>query len=128
MLQMAAETQDTECGNGTNRTVSFAGGLLSNTEELLRMGLHTSEVILGYKKAGNKLVDEIMPRLLVSKLKNPRDKTELMRFVKPVLAAKQYGCEDILAPLVAGACLGMINVAGRSSVSPKSVRVVKILG
>ena len=58
-----------ECGDGTNLTVSFAGGLLSNTEELLRMGLHTSEVILGYKKAGDKLVDEILPSLLVSKLK-----------------------------------------------------------
>jgi len=128
MLQMAAETQDSECGDGTNLTVSFAGGLLSNTEDLLRMGLHTSEVILGYKKAGEKLVDEILPSLVVSELKDARDRDELIRVVKPVLAAKQYGCEDILAPLVAEACLGTMNVSGRPFVSPESVRVVKILG
>ena len=47
MLQMAAETQDLECGDETNLTVSFAGGLLSQMEGLLRMGLHCSEIILG---------------------------------------------------------------------------------
>lgn len=128
MLQLAAETQDSECGDGTNLTVSFAGGLLSNTEDLLRMGLHTSEVIIGYKKAGEKLLNDILPSLVTSQIKDPRDKEELTRVVKPVLAAKQYGCEDILGPLVAEACLGTMSFSGKASVQPESVRVVKILG
>lgn len=128
MLQLAAETQDKECGDGTNLTVSFAGGLLSNTEDLLRMGLHTSEIINGYKKAGDKLVKEMLPSLVVGQVNDPRDKDELIRVVKPVISAKQYGCEDILAPLVAEACLGTMSASGKAAVYPDSVRVVKILG
>ena len=128
MLQLAAETQDKECGDGTNLTVSFAGGLLSNTEDLLRMGLHTSEIINGYKKAGEKLIKEMLPSLVVGQLNDPRDKKELIRVVKPVISAKQYGCEDILAPLVAEACLGTMSASGKAAVYPESVRVVKILG
>lgn len=128
MLQLAAETQDKECGDGTNLTVSFAGGLLSNTEDLLRMGLHTSEIINGYKKAGDKLLNDILPSLISSQVKDPRDKAELIRVLKPVLAAKQYGCEDVLAPLVAEACLGTISATGKAAVYPDSVRVAKILG
>lgn len=129
MLCLAAQSQDSECGDGTNLTVSFAGELLSNAEDLLRMGLHTSEIILGYKKAGEKLVNDILPKLVVSRLQDPRDQAELIRVVKPVLAAKQYGFEDVLAPLVAEACLGtMSSSSSKPSVNPDSVRVVKILG
>lgn len=130
MLQLAAETQDSECGDGTNLTVSFAGGLLSNTEDLLRMGLHTSEIIIGYKKAGEKLLNDILPTLVVSDVKDLRNKDELIRVVKPVLAAKQYGCEDILAPLVAEACLGTMSNKNNTTpmVYPDSVRIAKILG
>jgi len=130
MLQLAAESQDSECGDGTNLTVSFAGELLSNTEDLLRMGLHTSEIIIGYKKAGDKLLKEILPSLVISEVRDPRDRDEIVRVVKPVLAAKQYGCEDVLAPLVADACLGTMssNTSEKPAVYPDSVRVVKILG
>eukprot|EP00815_Leptocylindrus_aporus_P000628 CAMPEP_0116064802 /NCGR_PEP_ID=MMETSP0322-20121206/9338_1 /TAXON_ID=163516 /ORGANISM="Leptocylindrus danicus var. apora, Strain B651" /LENGTH=543 /DNA_ID=CAMNT_0003550903 /DNA_START=288 /DNA_END=1915 /DNA_ORIENTATION=- len=131
MLQLAAEMQDTECGDGTNLTVSFAGELLKETEELLRMGLHTSEIVQGYKKAGQKL-QEILPQLIVSQVKDPRSKDELIRICTPVLAAKSshgYSAK-ILAPLVAEACLGTMNP--NSKVAPKvnadGVRVAKILG
>ena len=51
MLELAAEMQEQECGDATNLTVSFAGELLKLCEDLLRMGLHTSEIVMGYKKA-----------------------------------------------------------------------------
>ena len=129
MLQFAATTQDEECGDGTNLTVSFAGELLSHTEELLRSGLHTSEIIAGYKKAGDKLV-ELLPALTTSTIANQQmDQHTLVSVLAPVLAAKQYGSEDILAPLVAQACLGTMPPATKhKSVSPESIRVAKILG
>jgi len=131
MLSLAAKMQDEECGDGTNLTVSFAGGLLNATEELLRSGLHTSEVIAGFKKAGGYL-DKILPTL-VNKTVDVNDVSELVlaEAIKPVLAAKQFGSDVVLAPLIAKACLATASKSdstGKFSVSPDTVRVTKILG
>jgi T-complex protein 1 subunit theta len=132
MLQLAAEAQDFECGDGTNLVVSFAGELLAQTVDLFRMGLHPSDVVSGYSKAGDKLLDDFLPPMaqLVRPLTDGRSKDELVRVVKPVLAAKHLGSEDILAPLVAEACLGTMSssTVGPASFSVESVRVAKILG
>ena len=131
MLQLAAEAQDFECGDGTNLVVSFAGELLAQTEDLFRMGLHPSDVVVGFSKAGDKVIEDFLPPLaeLVTPMVNGRSKDELVRVVKPVLAAKHLGSEDILAPLVAEACLGtMSSGSGQASFSVDSVRVAKILG
>ena len=48
---MAAEAQEREVGDGTNFVVSFAGELLGLAEELIRDGLHPSEIRDGYQKA-----------------------------------------------------------------------------
>lgn len=37
MLVMASQQQEQECGDGTNFILVFAGALLENAEELLRM-------------------------------------------------------------------------------------------
>jgi T-complex protein 1 subunit theta len=130
MLQLAAEAQDFECGDGTNLVVSFAGELLSQTEDLFRMGLHPSDVVAGFTKAGEKLMEDFLPPLaeLITPMADGRVKEELERVVKPVLAAKQLGSEDVLAPLVAEACLGTMSSSGAASFSAESVRVAKILG
>lgn len=129
MLSLGAKMQDEECGDGTNLTVSFAGGLLSATEELLRSGLHTSEVISGYKKAGEKL-EQILPTLSSECIKSEDVSEEtLASTIEPVLAAKHFDCAPILAPLVVQACLATASgSSGRKSVNPDSVRVSKILG
>ena len=44
-----------EIGDSANLTISFAGELLQNAEELIRMGLHPSEIISGYNKAITKV-------------------------------------------------------------------------
>ena len=148
MLQLAAQTQDEECGDGTNLAVSFAGELLTQTTELLRSGLHPSEVVSGYRRAGDLLTAELLPSLVVHTVANAdMDRQALVDAVTPVLAAKQYGAQHILAPLVADACLAVMantdtdleedytddNYANSNSalfkvVNPEAVRVVKILG
>jgi len=129
MLQLAAEAQDFECGDGTNLVVSFAGELLTQTEELFRMGLHPSDVVAGYSKAGEKLLADYLPQLaeLVPAVVDARSQEELLRVVTPVLAAKHLGSEGVLAPLVAAACLGVMSPAS-NSFSVDSIRVAKILG
>ena len=54
---MAAEAQEREVGDGTNFVVSFAGELLGLAEELIRDGLHPSEIRDGYQKALEKCLE-----------------------------------------------------------------------
>ena len=51
LLVMAAQAQESEIGDGTNLVVTFGGELLGMAEELIRDGLHPSEIIEGYEKA-----------------------------------------------------------------------------
>jgi chaperonin GroEL (HSP60 family) len=55
LLVLASRAQQEEIGDGANLVVSFAGELLEKAEELIRMGLHPSEIIMGYNKAINKV-------------------------------------------------------------------------
>jgi len=51
LVVLAAQAQEAEIGDGTNLVISLAGDLLGNAEELVRDGLHPSEILHGYKKA-----------------------------------------------------------------------------
>lgn len=53
LLVMASQQQDAEMGDGTNMVIILAGELLKKAEELLRMGLKTSDITQGYEKAQN---------------------------------------------------------------------------
>ncbi|KAL7234189.1 hypothetical protein ACSBR1_017727 [Camellia fascicularis] len=76
-----------EIGAGANLTVSFAGELLQNAEELIRMRLHPSEIIIGYTKAINKTV-EILDELVEkgSEKMDVRNKDEVIKRMKSVVA------------------------------------------
>lgn len=47
IIVMASEGQEREVGDGTGLVVAFAGELLDQAEKLLRMGLHTAEIVKG---------------------------------------------------------------------------------
>lgn len=53
LLVMASQQQDAEMGDGTNLVIILAGELLKKAEELIRMGLKTSDIVSGYEKAQN---------------------------------------------------------------------------
>jgi T-complex protein 1 subunit theta len=74
LVVLAAQAQEAEIGDGTNlvrarvcavgasalltllpQVISLAGELLSFAEELIRDGLHPSEILEGYKKASVKV-------------------------------------------------------------------------
>eukprot|EP00897_Mesotaenium_endlicherianum_P003475 jgi/Mesen1/3155/ME000184S02226 len=76
LLVMASKAQQEEIGDGSNLVITLAGELLIGAEELIKNGLHPSEIIAGYAKATNK-------RMLSA------------------VASKQYGQEGILCPLIA---------------------------
>ncbi|CAM6086762.1 unnamed protein product [Calypogeia fissa] len=128
LLVLAARAQQEEVGDGVNFVVSFAGELLQGAEELIRNGLHPSEIIAGYAKAlthSLEFLEQIVE--LGTADADVRDKEAVLKRMSPVVASKVYGQEGALCKLVAEACI---------QVCPKiplnfnvdNVRVAKLLG
>ncbi|KAL5531878.1 CCT8 [Sanghuangporus sanghuang] len=126
LLVMASEAQEAEMGDATNLVLILAGELLKVAENLLVMGLHPSEVTVGYELAGKKALEEL-ETLSTSSLPSPLTQTDLTAALKPAIASKQYGSEDILASLVAEAAL-IVMPPNPKNFNVDNVRVVKIMG
>ncbi|KAG5551838.1 hypothetical protein RHGRI_010067 [Rhododendron griersonianum] len=128
ILVLAGKAQQEEIGDGANLTVSFAGELLQNAEELMRMGLHPSEIIIGYTKAINKTI-EILDELVEkgSEKMDVKIKEEVIKRMKAAVASKQFGQEDILCSLIADACIEVCP-KNPANFNVDNVRVAKLLG
>jgi T-complex protein 1 subunit theta len=63
---------------------------MNQAESLLKMGLHPSEILIGYEKAAKKCL-ELLDDLTCYRLENVKDRTELKKCVKTAIASKQYG-------------------------------------
>ncbi|KAF7042988.1 hypothetical protein CFC21_052455 [Triticum aestivum] len=128
LLVLAARAQQEEIGDGANLTISFAGELLEKAEELIRMGLHPSEIIIGYTKAINKTL-EILDDLVEKGSENMdvRNKEEVVLRMKSAVASKQFGQEDVLCPLVADACI-QVCPQNPANFNVDNVRVAKLVG
>ncbi|CAL1711712.1 unnamed protein product [Somion occarium] len=126
LLVMASQAQESEMGDATNTVIIFAGELLKKAEHLLIMGLHPSEIIKGYELASVKGLEEL-EKLSSSTLPTPLTYETLATALKPAIASKQYGFEDLLASLVAEAALAVMP-ANPKNFNVDNVRVVKIMG
>lgn len=128
LLVLAGKAQQEEIGDGANLVVSIAGQHLEGAEELIRMGLHPSEIIIGYNKASNKL-GEILEGLVEagSETMDVRNKEEVILRMKAPVASKQYGNEDILCSLIADACI-QVCPKNPENFNVDNVRVAKLLG
>ena len=99
---------------------------MTQAESLIKMGLHPSEILIGYEKGAKKAM-ELLETLECYKSTNLRDKDELTKMVKTTVASKQFGLEDFLSGLISEACIhSMPQSANKFSVD--NVRVQKILG
>ncbi|KAE8358090.1 TCP-1/cpn60 chaperonin family-domain-containing protein [Aspergillus caelatus] len=126
LLVMASQQQDVEMGDGTNLVIILAGELLKKAEELIRLGLKTSDIVQGYEKAQNFAL-KVLEDLEVDRLKELRSKEELSKALRTVVASKQSGTEDTLASLVAEAVLAVLP-KNPVNFNVDNVRVVKIMG
>ncbi|GAU30876.1 hypothetical protein TSUD_15620 [Trifolium subterraneum] len=128
ILVLAGKAQQEEIGDGANLTISFAGELLHGAEELIRMGLHPSEIISGYTKAIAKTI-EVLDTLVEEGSDNMdvRNKEQVISRMKAAVASKQFGQEDTICSLVADAC---IQVCPKNPVNfnVDNIRVAKLLG
>lgn len=125
LLIMASDMQEKEVGDGTNFVLIFGGQLLDNAAELLQMGLSPVEIIDGYNIALTK-VQEILPKLVCSELKDLTDQKLVRQALKSCFCSKQLGNEEFLSELVGDACMQALKE--NSTFNVDNVRVCKILG
>jgi len=126
LLVMASQQQESEMGDATCLVIVLAGELLGKAEELLRLGLKTSDIVQGYERACQYAVEQL-EELSIDRVSDVRSKTELAKALRTVISAKQNGNEDALAALVAQAVLAVLP-KNPANFNVDNVRVVKILG
>lgn len=128
MILLASNMQENEIGDGSNFVITVAGALLRGAGELIKMGLHPSEIIAGYEKAG-KLATAFLDDLTVWTVKKNQlhDVKTIAKAIRSAICAKQHGVEDLLAPIVAEACLTVLP-KNSNNFNVDNVRVCKILG
>lgn len=123
LLVMASQQQEAEIGDGTNFVVIFGGALLEAAEELLRLGITTTEIADGYENALQKVLEEL-PSLVIGNIDD--DEANARAVIRTAVQAKLYGCEEIITDLVHKACKSVYS--GGDSFNVDNVRVCKIAG
>lgn len=123
LLVLASQQQEVEIGDGTNFVVVFAGSLLEGAEELLRLGITTTEIADGYEIALSKAIEEL-DTLVIGNVDNDDDKIKAV--VKTSVQSKQFGQEDFVTDLIFKACKSVWT--GGSSFNVDNIRVCKIPG
>ena len=126
LLVMASQQQEAEMGDATNMVIVFAGELLKKAEDLIRMGLKTSDIVLGYERAQAEAL-KILADLTIDKVRDLNSQAELSKAIRTVIASKQTGSEDFLADLVAEAVLATLP-KNPANFNVDNIRVVKIMG
>jgi len=126
MIALAAKAQEQEVGDATNLVVSLAGELLGRAEELLRQGLHTSEVVKGYELAYAECLSFEFETKDAGDL---RKVAETAKVARSAIGSKHRGLDGILADLVAQACVSVMSPApGPPTFKGDQVRIAKIKG
>lgn len=132
-------------GDATNLVIIFAGELLKMAETLIRMGgLQPSDIIQGYEKALDFTMETLkcwctyLPIFILcllgrhtalskDEVTDMKSQSQLSKAIRTVIAAKQYGHEDLLADLVAEAVLAVLP-KNPTNFNVDNIRVVKIMG
>jgi T-complex protein 1 subunit theta len=127
LLKQACEKQETQVGDGTNLVVAFGGELLWQTCLLIQKMTWqpAPEILAGYQRALDLCMERVQKLVIAGDERSSVDRETLLYVLKPVLASKQYGSQQVLAPIVADACL---QVRSDTKISAESVRTCKILG
>ncbi|XP_046977855.1 T-complex protein 1 subunit theta [Vanessa cardui] len=125
LMVLASQMQDAEVGDGTNFVIVISGALLEAAEELLRLGVTTSEIAEGYERALDKCL-EILPELVCHEIKDCKNFDDVVNSIKPAIMSKQYGNEEFIAKLVAKACVAILPE--NTTFNVDNVRICKILG
>ena len=122
MIALAAQMQEKEAGDGSNFVMVICGELMQQAENLIKEGLHPSDILIGYEKASKKAL-ELLNDLIAYTVKNIRDPVEVAK----VVGSKGQGHASNLNELVAQACVYAMPQRS-NNFNVENVRVAKVLG
>jgi len=125
LMILGSQMQENEVGDATNFVIIFAGSLLRQAEELIRMGLKPTEVAEGYEMALGKAL-EVLDTLSCYEVKDTKDVEGVKKAVRTAIMSKQYGHEDFLSDLITKACVSILP--DKTTFNVDNVRVCKIIG
>lgn len=123
LMVMSSQMQENEMGDGTNFVIIFSGALLEGAEELLRLGVTTSEISEGYEKALAKAM-EILPSLVCHEIKDFRDIAKVKEGIRSAVMSKQLGNEDFISELITKACVSILPE--NTTFNVDNIRVCKV--
>jgi T-complex protein 1 subunit theta len=126
LMILGSQMQENEIGDATNFVIIFAGALLKQAEDLIRMGLKPQEVAEGYEIALGKAL-EVLETLSCYEVKDSKDIEGVTRAMRSAIMSKQYGYEDFLSELITKACVSIMSDKG-TAFNVDNVRVCKIVG
>merc|ERR1719216_332305 len=126
VVVQAAGMQEREIGDGSNFVVIFCGELLKKAKGLIEIGLHPSDIVIGYDKAARKAL-EYLETLALDVTINLDNLDELAQACRSSIASKCFGLEDQLSTLVAQAC-SISMPENPLEYLVDNIRTVKILG
>ena len=126
MLVMASKMQENECGDGTSFVIALGGELLTQAEVLIKMGLHPSQILIGYEKASEKFL-EILDKQVSFKLNDIRSHEEVAKCLTACIGSKLLDYAPYFTTLIADACIRCLP-KGVNDFDTTLVRVCKIKG
>ncbi|RLG36316.1 MAG: thermosome subunit, partial [Candidatus Alkanophagales archaeon] len=127
MMVEVAKTQDEEAGDGTTTAVVLAAELLKKAEELLRLEVHPTVIIGGYRTAAEK-AREILDGIAVDV--DIEDEGLLKKIAKTSITGKEAEvAREHLAEIAVNACKAIVEVVdGKRVVDKDYINIEKKMG
>ncbi|CAK60513.1 unnamed protein product (macronuclear) [Paramecium tetraurelia] len=98
MVLMAAKMQETEQGDATNFVITLAGELLQQAESLIKLGLHPSQIVVGYETALKSALD-LLDQQKIWEITDVADETQVLQAIRTSLSSKLSDYSNLIAGL-----------------------------
>lgn len=99
---------------------------MKKAELLIKMGIHTADIVLGFRK-GLEEVETFITNFKSKNISDVRNVEEVSKYLFSAISSKQLGLEHILCKLVAEACIKVCPEEAHLF-NVENVRVVKLQG
>lgn len=126
LIVMAAKMQESECGDGTHYAVTFAGELLNQAEGLIKLGLHPSQIVLGYEEATKKAI-EFLENNATYEIKDLKNLEEVTKCLRSTVVSKLPSVGEFFSEKIAEACIQILP-DNPKNFEVEHLRTAKILG
>lgn len=127
MIVMATKMQEQECGDMTNFIITFVGELLNQAQDLIKLGLHPSDIVLGYEVASKKALETLKSfnHYEISDISNV---SQVLPVIETALCPKMPGYYQHFAKIITEACVKILPQEKEGTFNLDHVRIVKIIG